>query len=92
VLHSQVYGRPVIASRVASIPIMLRDHENGLLVEPSNLKSFCNAVMELRQNPTLTKQLGDRAYATVRAEFDDRVMVAKYLQLMPRLDAPAKTK
>jgi O-antigen biosynthesis protein len=90
VLHSQVYGRPVIASRVASIPIMVRDRENGLLVEASNLKTFCYAILELRQNPTLTKQLGDRAFATVRAEFDDKVMVKKYLQLMPSLDAAAK--
>jgi glycosyltransferase involved in cell wall biosynthesis len=90
VLHSQVYGRPVIASRVASIPIMVRDRENGLLVEATNLKSFCDAILELHQNRTLTKQLGDRAFATVRAEFDDKVMVRKYLQLMPSLDALAK--
>ncbi len=85
VLHSQLYGKPVVASRVASIPIMVRDRENGLLVEAGNLRSFCDAILELHQNSELRKQLGERAFATVRAEFDDKDMVEKYKRLMPSL-------
>ena len=85
VLHSQVYGRPVIASSVGSIPIMIRHRENGLLVEAGNLKSFCDAILELHQNPALAKALGERAFSTVRTEFDDTIMVEKYKRLMPPL-------
>jgi glycosyltransferase involved in cell wall biosynthesis len=63
---------------------MVRDRENGLLVEAGNLRSFSDAILELHQNSELRKQLGENAFATVRAEFDDKDMVEKYKRLMPR--------
>ncbi|MCU0921578.1 MAG: glycosyltransferase family 4 protein [Burkholderiaceae bacterium] len=60
------YGRPVIATRVGSIPEMVRDGVNGLLVPPADSSALAAAIRAFATQPALRAALaaGARELAT----------------------------
>jgi glycosyltransferase involved in cell wall biosynthesis len=66
-LEAMALGRPIIASRVAAIPEILRHGENGLLVEPGSSAEIADAIRRLVRDPGLATTLGEGARATALA-------------------------
>jgi glycosyltransferase involved in cell wall biosynthesis len=60
---------PVVASRVAGIPEVVRDGVSGLLVKPGDAADLANALMRLLQDSSLRSNLGHAASAFVRPRF-----------------------
>jgi glycosyltransferase involved in cell wall biosynthesis len=54
-------GRPVVASRVGGIPGLVRDGENGLLVEPEDTEGLAAAVVQVLEDRELARRLGTAA-------------------------------
>lgn len=54
-------GRAIVASRIAGIPNVMFDGENGLLVEPENPTELAEALDRLIEDPSLRKKLGREA-------------------------------
>lgn len=50
--------KPVIASAVGGIPYRVKQHVNGVLVDPSNPKMLADAMLELVNNKGLAKLMG----------------------------------
>ena len=73
-------GRPVIATKVGDIPEILRDRENGLLIEPGDTEALANAIMEFITDPNLATYCAANGlrYATEHFSFD--TMMEKKLQ------------
>jgi len=63
-LEAMAVGRAIIASRVAAIPEILHDRENGLLVEPGSSSEIADAIRELMAHPALATRLGEGARRT----------------------------
>jgi glycosyltransferase involved in cell wall biosynthesis len=63
-LEAMALGRAVIASRVAAIPEIVRDGENGLLVEPGSSSEIADAIRRLVHDPALAQRIGEGARAT----------------------------
>ncbi|QDO88617.1 glycosyltransferase family 4 protein [Ornithinimicrobium ciconiae] len=51
-------GLPVVASSVGQVPTIVRDGENGLLVEPSDAASLARAIDALVADPQRARALG----------------------------------
>lgn len=68
VLLAMSAGVPVIASRVGGIPEVVRDGENGLLVENA-APDIAQAIERLARDPALARRLGEAGRATVLARF-----------------------
>ena len=66
-LEAMALGRAIIASRVAAIPEILRDGENGLLVEPGSPGEIADAIRRLAGDAGLRKALGEGARTTALA-------------------------
>ena len=71
-------GRPVIATKVGDIPEIVRDHENGLLVEPGNPQALALAILKFISNPELAAHCAANGlrYATENFSFH-KMMDAK---------------
>jgi glycosyltransferase involved in cell wall biosynthesis len=71
-------GRPVIATKVGDIPEIVRDRENGLLIEPGNTQALASAILEFISNPELAARCAANGfrYATENFSFD-KMMEAK---------------
>jgi glycosyltransferase involved in cell wall biosynthesis len=58
-------GRPVVAARVGGIPDLVRDGENGLLVDPGDAPGLADALVRVLDDRALAARLGDAARAAV---------------------------
>lgn len=75
-------GLPCVSTTVAAIPELVRHGETGLLVPPGDLAALTAALQQLIQLPWLRLQMGDRAEAVARHEFDAGRNAARLLDLI----------
>jgi glycosyltransferase involved in cell wall biosynthesis len=62
-------ARPVIASRLGQIALVIADGENGLLVEPGDPRAIAAAIARLLKVAELRQKLGEAARRTVVAGY-----------------------
>jgi glycosyltransferase involved in cell wall biosynthesis len=65
VVEALCRGRPVVATRVGGIPDLVRDGENGLLVEPGDTRALADALVRILGNRELAERFGARARESV---------------------------
>lgn len=66
ILEAFEFERPVIAARVGGIPEMLKDGENGILVNSGDVKGFAEAMTTLGEDASLRKKLGKRGNQSLK--------------------------
>jgi glycosyltransferase involved in cell wall biosynthesis len=71
-LEGMAMGKAVIGSRAGAMPEIIRDRENGLLVNPGSAEEIADAIMTLVESPSLRKHLAENAAATARAMTPER--------------------
>ena len=71
-LEGMAMGKPVIGSRAGAMPEIIRDRENGLLVNPGSAEEIADAIMTLIESPALRQRLAENAAATARAMTPER--------------------
>lgn len=63
-------GVPAIASDLSGIPELVKDGENGFLVEPGDVQNLAKALEYLYNHPELRRQFGKTGRDKVIREFD----------------------
>jgi glycosyltransferase involved in cell wall biosynthesis len=74
-LEAMAAGRPIVASRVATIPEVVVDGETGLLVAPGDPRALADALAVLAHQPALARQLGEAGRERLRRQFSIEKMV-----------------
>lgn len=69
VLEAMALGKPVIASRATGNAEIIRDGEDGLLVEPMDPEAWARAIDRLLGDPPLAARLGAAARLRARTGF-----------------------
>jgi glycosyltransferase involved in cell wall biosynthesis len=77
VLEYMAAGKPVVATRVGSIPELVHDGENGYLVDPGDSEALANRIMRLLKNPALAEKMGKAGQARVTVQYTAESMVEK---------------
>jgi len=80
-LEAMAFKKPIIATRVGSIPKVLNHGKEGILIEPANDSELANAIKDLFCNEAKARELGKNAYTRVATDFSSAAMAAKYLNL-----------
>jgi glycosyltransferase involved in cell wall biosynthesis len=65
VVEALCRGRPVVATRVGGIQDLIRDGENGLLVEPGDPATLADALVRILSDRELAERLAARARESV---------------------------
>ena len=69
VLEAMAMEVPVVCTRVAGTPDLIKHGENGLLVNPGSAGSLAAAIKQLQTDPQLRADLGRRARATIEESY-----------------------
>ena len=64
VLQCFACKKPFVGTRVGGIPDIVKDGDNGLLVEPQNSKQLAEAILKILANPLLADKLSNSALTT----------------------------
>jgi glycosyltransferase involved in cell wall biosynthesis len=81
ILEAMAASKPVIATRVGAIPSVIKDGENGLLVDPKDSEGLRNAIASLLSDPERRRRMGDQAHAWVGRNYTSEAMALKYREM-----------
>jgi glycosyltransferase involved in cell wall biosynthesis len=84
VLEAQALGKPVVASRVGSLPLMVEHESSGFLCEISDLPEFCRRILLLANDPGLRKKMGLLGHQNIQTAYRADRMLAAYEDLFQR--------
>jgi glycosyltransferase involved in cell wall biosynthesis len=74
-LEAMAAGRPIVASRVATIPEVVADGETGLLVPAGDPLALATALAELAEQPAMATRMGEAGRERLRRQFSVEKMV-----------------
>lgn len=80
-LEAASCGRPIVATDVPGCREVVRDGDNGILVEARNPKALANALATLLSRPELREQMGKQGREYVMNEFSEKKIVSQVLAL-----------
>ena len=60
-------GRPVIATSVGQVPVLIKNDINGILIDPGNSEQLADAMCEIINNIDLLKEMAKNATKMVRS-------------------------
>jgi glycosyltransferase involved in cell wall biosynthesis len=85
-MEASAMGRPIVATDVPGCREVVADGVNGLLCEVRNAESLAERLAQmLDMNGEARRAMGERGRQKVAAEFDERVVVEKYKDLIRNL-------
>ncbi|QDT34653.1 glycosyltransferase [Thalassoglobus polymorphus] len=85
VLEAMAMEVPVVATRIAGVPKLVQDRENGLLVEAGDVSQIETAIQEIMLNPELRERLTRNARKTIENEFSFSVRMEKVRAIYDKL-------
>lgn len=81
IIEAMAAGKPVIASNGGAVPEILRNGENGLIVEPNDAPRLAEAISTLQRAPELAARLATQGHADAGQHFS----INRYLHQMTRV-------
>jgi len=81
VLEAMFAGRPIVATSVGELPVVLQEGSAGYLVPPGDPVALANAIHTLIEDRERATSLGARAEARARRDFSTARMAARYATL-----------
>lgn len=61
VCEAMLMGLPIVATNVGGVPCLLKDHEEGLLVQSGDSYALAGAILEIYKNPRKASRMGENA-------------------------------
>ena len=81
ILEAMAAKIPVIATSVGATPQVIKDHVNGILIEPGNADILASAITDLVANPQKCEQLAAQAYIDIKQKFSADHMADAYADI-----------
>jgi glycosyltransferase involved in cell wall biosynthesis len=70
-----------IGSTIGSMPELVKDGENGFLIEPGNHTALAEKLIAMLNDPEGTRQMGERGYRRVKASWSWDLVAQRMLQV-----------
>jgi len=81
-------GSAVISTAVGGTPEIVRDGDNGFLIEPRNESRLADRLSLLMRDPELRRRLGGEARETIRLRFSEDLMIDRFIELYGEMIRP----
>jgi glycosyltransferase involved in cell wall biosynthesis len=73
--------KPVIASRIGSIPYVIDDGIDGVLIEPGDYRGLAEQIDKILHDNIYSERLAQNAYLKARSRFDMEKMIKETMQI-----------
>jgi glycosyltransferase involved in cell wall biosynthesis len=93
-IEAAACAQPLITTDVPGCREVVTDGVDGLLVPVRDAKALAQAIRRLDDDPVLARRLGEAAWAKAHAEFDERIVIRRtvdvYRELCGEVEVPLK--
>ena len=86
ILESMAAGAPLITTKVGMAPEIIRDRENGFLVDVGDVSAIVSAMRDMSETPELADKIRDRAHREV-VQFDWDQIAQQYADLYRKVSS-----
>ena len=73
------YAKPIVATNVGEIPLLIQNGINGFMVETDRANSFYESLVKLMDNETLQNDFGTALQKTINSDYSEKGVIDKYL-------------
>jgi len=84
-LEAMSMAVPVISSRMAGVPEVVKNGETGFMVEPGNKDELSAAIVNLCSDVAVLKQMGENGRRMMEEKFDKQVQFEEFLQYFHKI-------
>ena len=85
IIEAMSCKKPVIVSNIGCVSgSVIKDGENGLLFEPTNIKDLEEKILLLLNNPQLRNKIAENGYQTVKRFFSEEIMINETLEVIEK--------
>jgi glycosyltransferase involved in cell wall biosynthesis len=88
-LEAMAMHLPIVSTTVSGVPEVIREGENGFLVESDDVAALTQALSILLRNPALAKQFGDAGRQLVTENFSTDHNLQRLIDLLRGTYSPA---
>jgi glycosyltransferase involved in cell wall biosynthesis len=81
ILEGMASGRPIVATPVGEVPVLIADQQTGLLVPADDAERLAAAISVLLSDPQMRARFGAAARKRIEAEYSSARMTADYLRV-----------
>lgn len=78
-LEAMACGKPVVASKFGGIREVISSGEDGLLVDPSNISEFADAMTMLLKNRQLAESMGQEGRKAIHRFFSWEAIAQRHI-------------
>jgi len=82
IVEAMAAGLPVVSARSGSLPEVLEDGKQGILVEPGDVKAQAEAFIRLANDPSLREQMGRSGWERARKLFSIEQEIARLREII----------
>lgn len=87
-IEAAACAQPLITTDVPGCREVVTDGVDGLLVPVRDAKALAQAIRRLDDDPALAQRLGEAAWAKAHAEFDERIVIRRTIDVYRELCGP----
>jgi glycosyltransferase involved in cell wall biosynthesis len=69
-LEAMACGKPVVATKIGGVPLVIEDGVNGLLCRPGDVEALKRTISRVVEDVSLRERLGRRARASVESDYN----------------------
>lgn len=85
ILDAMACGKAVVAATIGSHLSLIKDYETGILVDTKNVQDLSNAILQLVENQSLRKKLGENSKTFVAKHFSLETMAEETTLLYEKI-------
>src|SRR3989344_1794594 len=84
-LEAMACGLPVIATRIGGVMDIVKDGENGILIEPADPQGLADGILRLLNDSEFARKIACNAFQTIKNSYSIDSIAARYIELYRQL-------
>ena len=84
-MEAAMAGKPIVSTNVGGTEDIIKDGENGFVINQGNEKNFVEKVLFLLQNTTIVQRMGEKGQELMEKKFSPQKTLLKQIEIWNKL-------